>query len=87
MVNSPEFKARIARAEEAGRRAQAYVNSPEFKARIERATARAAEAQARINSPEFKAHMERMQSDIDAAMKHLDDLPAPPSPPTINATP
>jgi len=57
MINSPEFKARIANAQARAAEAEKRVNSPEFKARIAAAQARAAEAEARVNSPEFKARI------------------------------
>jgi hypothetical protein len=62
MVNSPEFKARIAKAEAQGREAERMVNSPEFKARIAEATARAAEAQKMVNSAEFKTRIAKAEA-------------------------
>jgi beta-lactamase regulating signal transducer with metallopeptidase domain len=59
-VNSPEFKAKIARATEDAVKAadiEGYVNSPEFKAKIAAATARAADVQKMVDSPEFKARI------------------------------
>jgi beta-lactamase regulating signal transducer with metallopeptidase domain/stalled ribosome alternative rescue factor ArfA len=61
-VNSPEFKVKIEKAKEAGKRAEAMVNSPEFKAKIEKAKAAGEAARAYTNSPEFKAAIARAQS-------------------------
>ncbi|MFI4965271.1 MAG: M56 family metallopeptidase [Caulobacterales bacterium] len=71
-INSPEFKARIARATAAGEAAQRRVNAPEFKARITAARAAAAAAEARINSPEFKARIAQAQARAAEAQRMVD---------------
>jgi len=69
MINSPEFKARIADAERRGREAEAMVNSPEFKARIAKAEAQARDAEKMVNSPEFKARIAKAEAQVREAEK------------------
>jgi beta-lactamase regulating signal transducer with metallopeptidase domain len=72
MVNSPEFKARIAKAKADGEAARRMVESPEFKARIARAQAEGARAEAMVNSPEFKAKIAKARAEGEAARKMVD---------------
>jgi beta-lactamase regulating signal transducer with metallopeptidase domain len=69
MVNSPEFKAKIAAAVKAGADAEARVNSPEFKARMAAAEKAGADAERMVNSPEFKARMAAAQARAAEAEK------------------
>jgi hypothetical protein len=62
MVNSSEFKARIAKAQARAADVEKMVNSPEFKARIAKAQARAADVEKMVNSPEFKARIAKAQA-------------------------
>ena len=68
-VNSPEFKARIAKASQDAAQAAAkaadiegYVSSAEFKARIAAAQAEGDRAARMVNSPEFKARIAAAQA-------------------------
>jgi beta-lactamase regulating signal transducer with metallopeptidase domain len=67
MVNSPEFKARIAKAKADGEAARKMVESPEFKAKIAAAQAAGEAARRMVESPDFKAKIAAAQAAGEAA--------------------